>query len=635
MFYRQILRSVLIFSFLYLIGDAFFRWDGFRYYASFSEFLPSLALITILWSIVTIFISTVFFIFLKTVEQFCIQLKFNIKREHSLLFTYILFILLSITWVSKNILLKDLVTTFQFKLIIFLCITLISIFFTWIFRNRAQQLIYALHEHTTPLLWLLYIWIIFSIPLVTYYTWIKETDKLIPREYNPIVNERPNIILITFDALTARDMSVYGYNRPTTPFITKWAKTASVFTQVKAASNFTTPAVASLMTGKRVWTHRTYHILGSKPLNSETENLPLLLRKNGYFTMAFIVNPAASVRALGISNSFDIAPSPVEFSVPDTLFRKEETVEFGIIDGFLYKLFGDKIRLHDWIIKGDFIFRRLIDIIPRPLTKTTVPPEKAFNRFLSIIDSNPPEPFFAWIHLLPPHYPYLPPNEFRGIFEPSPDLGARTRARYDEYIRYCDREFEKFINQLKIRNKLDSSVIILSSDHGESFTHDYFGHGGEYLYEEITHIPLIIKEPGQKKGQIITDVVEQIDIPATILDLAHISIPSWMEGRSLVPYLRGRNLPSKPAFSMALERNFSRGKHKIEKGTIAVWEGDYKLIYYIETEKVLLFNLKKDPNELNNLFNKEYRIGEKLLQLIKKNLNKANTRIVIEDVKKF
>ncbi|HDH04924.1 MAG TPA: DUF4976 domain-containing protein [Nitrospirae bacterium] len=102
--------------------------------------------------------------------------------------------------------------------------------------------------------------------------------------------------------------------------------------------------------------------------------------------------------------------------------------------------------------------------------------------------------------------------------------------------------------------------------------------------------------------------------------------PSWMDGRSLVPLMRGEKLSQRPAFSMNLERNPSRG-HKITKGTIAVWEGDYKLIHYLERKKSLLFNLKKDPDELNNLFDKDIETGEGLLGLIHDNLDKANDKI--------
>ncbi len=199
------------------------------------------------------------------------------------------------------------------------------------------------------------------------------------------------------------------------------------------------------------------------------------------------------------------------------------------------------------------------------------------------------------------------------------------RDYYDEYINYIDKQFDNFIQDLNER-AIDNTVIILSADHGESFDHGYFTHGGPFLYEEVTHIPLIIKEPGQKKGQIIEPLVEQIDIPATVLELANIPVPIWMEGRSLVSAMRGETLAQRPAFSMNFEGNRSRG-HKITTGSIAVWEGDYKLIHYLEKNESQLFNIRRDPYELNNLFNKEVDKGRSLLVLIKENLKKANDNI--------
>ncbi len=77
---------------------------------------------------------------------------------------------------------------------------------------------------------------------------------------------------------------------------------------------------------------------------------------------------------------------------------------------------------------------------------------------------------------------------------------------------------------------------------------------------------------------------------------------------------------------MNFEKNLSRG-HQITKGTIAVWEGDYKMIHYLEENKSLLFNLKRDPDELNNLFDEKKEIAQRLLVLIQDNLKKANKRI--------
>lgn len=660
--YRQVFRLIFVIFFLFLTGDAFYRWDGFRYYATFSEFLPSVALVTILWSIVAALAAMLIWLSVRAMEWFCRRLPWEIGKDHLLLFIA-LFLLSAVTalYVKQRIW-PYAQTTPQLKTAVLICVILAAVLLSWLFRNKAGRWIDIIHGRITPLVWLFGIWIAVSVFLVYYSTWAKPADNVVlPKPTPSLAKEKglPNIILLTFDTLTARDMSVYGYERETTPFISKWSETASVFTRTQAEGNITTPTAASLMTGKRIWTHQTYHVgvSSNKPVRSDTENLPLLLKKKGYYTMAFVVNPVASVKTLGIAGSFEIAPLATEFSTPASLFGWR----FGIVDVLLYRLFANKIKLYDWILQRDFILDRLLNTISRNITRTTAPPRKLYSRFLEAIDNNSPSPFFAWLHVYPPHHPYLPPEPYMGMFDSSLRLRSYKtqekerrasfkystgnyrefprdvqqkvdvmRARYDEFIRYSDGQFEDFIMELTRRNKLGNTVIILSADHGESFEHAYLGHGQSHLYEQVTHIPLIIKEPGQRKGRVIDDIVEQVDITPTILELAGIPVPSWMEGRSLVPLMRGESLPSKPAFSMVLDRNPSLG-HIITRGTIAVWEGDYKLIHYLDKNRSLLFNLKDDPDELNDLFDREPETGRRLLALIKDNLKKANERIVNEN----
>jgi arylsulfatase A-like enzyme len=198
------------------------------------------------------------------------------------------------------------------------------------------------------------------------------------------------------------------------------------------------------------------------------------------------------------------------------------------------------------------------------------------------------------------------------------------RDRYDEFIMYCDKQFEDFIKRFTAMDESDNTIIILSTDHGEMFTPAVMGHGG-YPGEGVTHIPLIIREAEQNKQNIINDLVEQIDIPSTILELAHIQAPSWMEGRSLVPLMNGQKLPEQPAFSVDFQNNPSG--QPITKGIVAVWDGDYKLIYDLDKKTSQLFNFKNDPDEQNNLINKESAIGEHLLGLGMDKINEANQAI--------
>jgi arylsulfatase A-like enzyme len=648
-------RLIFVIFSLYLMDDAFFRWDGFSYYASFYEFLPSVALASILWGIIAVITATFVWLLLSVYDKLCKRTGLKIRSQHVLFFTVIFVLLGALAWEGKKFIWPDVETSGEIKIIVFLCVVLVSIILSVLFRNKTERWLSIIQERITPLVWLFGIFVVLSVPLVAYHAWFKGHDKTVSAgsqsSYADKIS-RPNIILVTFDALTARNMSVYGYHKNTTPFINEWAKKATVFTKTEAESNFTTSATASLMTGKRVWSHQTFQIEGT-PVKSDTESLPYLMKKNGYYNIAFVVNPHTSVEKLGMADSFDLSPITADFSEPASLVGGS----FGYLEVYLYRLFGNKIKLHDWVLKNDFILGKLLIKISNDFDTTAVPPEKVFSRFLKLMDGNVKKPFFAWIHVLPPHEPYLPTEPFKKYFNSSyklrsfkaqenikdesykylfdylrfpaeiqPDVDL-MKDYYDEFIRYCDKQLEEFIEKLNERNMLDNTVIVFSADHGESFEHGYFTHGGPFLYEQVTHVPFILREPGQTTGKVLNNLVEQIDIPATILDLVDITVPAWMEGRSVLPFMRGEHLTERPAFSMNFEENPSRG-HQITRGSIAVWEGDYKLIHYIERGESLLFNLKVDPQELNNLFNKENETGQRLLRMILDRLEQANERII-------
>ena len=621
------------------------------------EFIPAVALAMLLWSIVVVVMAMVLWLLFRLSQLVCHSMKLRVSIGQLLMYAGMVGVLGFFSWKGKQFLWPLVHTSEKAKLIVLGLVLFIAIFPVRSFRQRVDGWFVAVHDHITPLVYLFGSLLILSVPVVVYHAWIKGDDSsLVIKEVVSAVEgkEKPNIIFVTFDALSAKDMSTYGYFRQTTPFITEWSKKATIFKNLEADSNWTVPATASLMTGKRVWTHKAAYLQGAKPLKSDRESLPLVLKKNGYYNMAFVSNTLASVKALGIENSFDIAPLPVEFSAPQSMVGDGLNI-IGVIDKVLYRHFADRIKLHDWILKEDFQLGRLLNLISRNISLTTTPPAKVFDRFFEALNNNPPEPYFAWIHVFPPHDPYLPPEKFKGIFDssdefrtykgqdavrlkshkylfkfqPYPDemqpVMDLLRSYYDEFIRYCDREFEIFIKRLTAEKKLNNTIIILSSDHGESFENGYHTHGGPFLYESVTHVPLIMKEPGQKRGLNISIPVEQIDIPASILDLSGIAVPFWMEGRSLVPAIRGEAISPYPVFSMNLRMN-QASEGELSDGSYAVREGSYKLIYIIDGERkwFSLFNLKNDPDELNNIYENEPEKGRYLLNLIYKQHENSN-----------
>jgi len=641
----RIFRFTFVIFFLYLLRDAFYRWDGFGFHSTFSEFIPAFALVTVFWTMIASIVALAVWLMLKVLKGFCNYMRWKSRLEVLLLFAEVFLLLSIFIMIGKTVVTKEPLLQI-IKVITILSVFFASILVTWRYRNELD----IVHERITPLVWLFGIWFMISIPVVFYHVWLKPVDVPLSKTTVGLSLEdmkRPNILLVSFDSLTSRDMSLYGYERETTPFIKKWAETATVFNRFESASNWTASAAASMMTGKRVWTHRMFQG-DSKLFNSENESLPFVLDENGYYNMAFVVNGYASVKRLGIADSFDIAPRNTELAHGDTLIG----IRFGTLDVILSRLFADKIKSYSWIIYPDFILGKLLRemFLFDKMSQTEAPPESAFNYFLETVDNGVPGPFFAWIHLVPPHDPYLPDEQYIGMFNTSQKLRTYTkkmaeevdahkvtndedwevyRARYDEFIRYCDRQFEDFINEWSKRDQSEDTIIIFTSDHGESFEHNYFTHNTIHHYEQVTHIPLIIEEPG-RAGMVIDALAGQVDLAPTILNLSGIPVPSWMEGRSLLPLMRGEELPARHVYSMSFQKNPSTGDG-ITKGTVAVWEDDFKLIHYLEDDKSLLFNLKRDSDELNNLFDEEREIGQHLRTLILDNLIKANERISIEE----
>jgi arylsulfatase A-like enzyme len=445
------------------------------------------------------------------------------------------------------------------------------------------------------------------------------------------------------DALNARHMQVHGYDRPTTPFILEWAKDAIVFQKAYASSNWTTPATMSIMTSQRPWTHRTWYQAINHPVNNYEENLPKIMKEHGYAVYGFVQNYRAHPKTLGIKNAFLIKDKASTFYVTEVWWSY-----------WLIQLLDYKPIIAQWIVKHPiFTLLAFLEYFEADTNKTISPAELVYNRFLKHISQASKQPFFAWMHLMPPHDPYLPPEPYMGIFGDADKFNTRRKQntsfnfytkydlemqenvdilgkRYDEFVLYSDQKFKLFLSKLAETIDMSDTIIILSSDHGESFSHGFLAHNGPFLYEDMVHIPLIMKLPQQAIGRKVDTPVEHVDIAPTILELAGIAVPGWMEGKSLLSLLQGESLKPRPIFSMWLDENRAIGNHPINKGSFAVWDGDYKLIHYLNSKdkETLLYNLRSDPDETENIFREKTKIAQKLMKLINDNLYRANTRII-------
>jgi arylsulfatase A-like enzyme len=444
----------------------------------------------------------------------------------------------------------------------------------------------------------------------------------------------PDIYLVTMDAFSAEDASLYGYGRPTTPNLERFAQRSFTFDYLLANSNFTTPSIVSIATGKLPWSHRVFHFDGFLRGRARQETLSGLLRQHGYYTATISANYAATAILQRTLPTYDAAGfvSPEGFA------------------GWWFRLTNLVGSEHQYILdaalpnRGAAVpFISGLDALISPFSYPS-PANRVFDRARAFLErSDIRQPRFLWVHILPPHDPYLPPPSYRGRFlstnvnlpygyflqlhktAPPPNASAYDlRARYDEMVLYADNEVGHFLEWLDQTARLDRAIVIVSADHGESFEHGQFFHGGPNLDQGVIHVPLLIHVPGQQKAMRVTQLAQQADLLPTLIDLIGEEVPSWTEGASLKPALEGKVLPQRYIFSMNLEPD--RIFDVITKGTLAVFDDEFKYVIRLETRDQWLYRYKMDQLEEHNLITSEPDVAKRLHDVLLNKLKEVNAR---------
>jgi len=205
---------------------------------------------------------------------------------------------------------------------------------------------------------------------------------------------------------------------------------------------------------------------------------------------------------------------------------------------------------------------------------------------------------------------------------------TKNRTEYDEYILYVDSEFGRFYDHLEENGLLDNTWLILMSDHGEMFERGIEGHRTPVLFEPIVRVPLVIFEPGRNSRLDIYENTSAVDILPTILHLTGQEPAGWTEGTILPPFGSNEEANDRSIYVVQPERSEQYGPLTI--ATVVVKKGDYKLTYYYGyeelagNERIELYNIKDDPEELNDLYAVEKEIGQELLDEVKRKLEEVN-----------
>lgn len=397
---------------------------------------------------------------------------------------------------------------------------------------------------------------------------------------------RPPIILISIDTLRADHLGCYGYERETSPRIDQLASNSIRFDNAISASNWTLPSHVSLMTSQSPSIHGVVDDRVAMP--AEAITLAEALDDKGYDTAALVSWIYVS-EVYGFAQGFDSFQTMIDRRAIDPASGKGALRAEAVVD--------------------------------------------AANAWLDQRDGE--DPFFLFVHLFDPHLDYDPPAPYDTMFDPdydghangsypyvkpyieglnefALDVPARDRsyieALYDGEIRYVDTQIERLLAKLEETVGLDECVIALVSDHGEEFDdHGSMEGHGWTLYDEVIHIPMLLRLPGRARaGEVIDPPVGLVDVAPTLLELANIAIPDRFTGTSLLAADRGQPI----AFSES---------HRFNIRKRAARAANHKLIHTEDTGMNAagvpiragyeLFDLGHDPGERQNIYQETSPIG--------------------------
>ena len=410
-----------------------------------------------------------------------------------------------------------------------------------------------------------------------------------------------SVVLIGVDTLRADHLGLYGAKRATSPMLDRLAKNARVFDHAYATSAWTLPSFASVLTGLDPAEHGAGILLRNTPgvdwgeerigrkkrtkLDPKVRTLAERLSEAGFATFALVQSP-------NLDPSFDLGRG---------------------FDSYSSNRRGGKLRAR-----------------------------AAVDQALVLIDAQKGRPFFLFLHLIDPHLNYDAPAPAGGMFTDEIEAGLKrpvsdiiklrrayptyppvkkqfVEAAYDEEIAFVDLQIDRLFRGLAKRGLDAETLVILTSDHGEEFfEHGAFEHGHS-LYQEVVRVPFLVWGPGVASGR-ESAPVSIADATPTILDALRLEVPKKSSGRSLWPVLSGRDEGDPLRLIVASGTLWGS-----EQRMAMRWP--FKLIHHVNDDKLLLFDLEKDPNETNDLSAARSELAGRLVSELNARIRKAENDV--------
>lgn len=414
---------------------------------------------------------------------------------------------------------------------------------------------------------------------------------------------RPNILLITIDALRADHLGAYGYSRQTSPNIDRLASEGIRFEHAVSQWPLTSPSFAAMMSSTYGHTNGLMRTTAQR-MPDRALMLAELLKAGGYSTAAVVAN-------VNLSHDFNFDQG---FDTYRELWREPEEQ------------------------RTELTTRNGLELLDK---------------------ASDGRPAFVWLHYFDPHARYQPPKPFDGMFvndahfdstwrvplltqkrwdiggiSTNVNLGREDRvayyvAQYDAEIRSVDTQVGILMKALKDRGLDGRTVVVIASDHGESLgDHNYFFEHGRFPYDDCVHVPLIFHGPGVRQaGGVVRSPVELIDLAPTLLDLAGLPVNREAEGKSLRRLMNGEGAGSpewqyaftESGFAQNYQRSITSERYKLVYVPDA---GDRKLMQGRELE---LYDHQQDPGETRNVIDEHPEVAGPLKERLWQWIEAAGT----------
>ncbi len=384
-----------------------------------------------------------------------------------------------------------------------------------------------------------------------------------------------NVVLISIDSLRADHLSCYGYRRPTSPAIDALAEEGILFENANSQAPWTLPAHASLLTSRYPRTHQVTS--RTRRLAPGTPTLAARLQEQGYSTHAVVSGPFMHSQ-FGMNQGFD--------HYDDELARLEHRQSHEVVTS---------PSIHDKTV------RILEDVRP---------------------------PFFLFLHYWDVHYDYIPPAPYDTMFSENSrstmtshrfisnpaiceDMKPRDLrhliALYDGEIAWVDAHIGKLVEELRRGGWWDRTLLVLTSDHGdEFFEHGEKGHQHS-LYQELIHVPLIVRVPEGPRGMRLRERVQLIDVMPTVLGWLDVPVSSALQGIDVHGWWEGQSPVIQKTFGETTKSRKSR-REDAKTDSWCVYDGDYKLTQFAgDRYPVELYDLSRDRKEQSSLSDPQLR----------------------------